>query len=70
MPQTLNELAAAMANYEKLVSEVPIFEKKFPPIDDKMVTLGKTMFYEINVEYNLFPCDSSMSRCKIDYSVK
>lgn len=40
MPADLKELASAIATYEGLISEVAIFEKTFPPITDKMNTLG------------------------------
>lgn len=41
MPSDLKELASAMATYERLVSEISQIEKTFPPITDKMTTLGK-----------------------------
>lgn len=41
MPSDLKELASAMATYERLVSEIHQIEKTFPPITDKMTTLGK-----------------------------
>lgn len=40
MPTDLKELASAMATYERLVSEIPTIEKTFPPITEKMTTLG------------------------------
>lgn len=40
MPATLSELASAIATYERLLSEVPITEQKFPPIGDQMVVLS------------------------------
>lgn len=40
MPADLKELASAMATYERLMSDISRFEKTFPPITDKMMTLG------------------------------
>lgn len=45
MPSTLTELASSMENYERLVTEIPVIEKTFPPITDKMMTLGNSIFY-------------------------
>lgn len=45
MPSTLIELASSMENYERLVTEIPVIEKTFPPITDKMMTLGNSIFY-------------------------
>lgn len=45
MPSDLKELASAMATYERLISEIPVVEKTFPPITDKMITLGKSIIF-------------------------
>lgn len=47
MPADLKELASAMATYERLVSEIPKIEKTFPPISDKMMTLGKILTFSL-----------------------
>ena len=52
MPSDLKELASAMATYERLISEIPVVEKTFPPITDKMLTLGKGL----HVEHLFFEC--------------
>lgn len=41
MPADLKELATSMASYERLILEIPEMEKTFPPITDRMHTLGK-----------------------------
>ncbi|XP_038214645.1 dynein heavy chain 2, axonemal [Zerene cesonia] len=41
MPADLQELASAIATYERLLSEIAPFEKTFPPITDQMMTLAK-----------------------------
>lgn len=46
MPATLNELASAIATYERLLAEVPITEKKFPPIGDQMVVLSTAKYVQ------------------------
>lgn len=40
MPATLKELSTSIATYERLVADVSRMEKTFPPITDKMTTLG------------------------------
>lgn len=40
MPSDLKELATTMATYERLMADLSRFEKTFPPITDKMNTLG------------------------------
>lgn len=42
MPANLKELASSIAAYERLMSDIPRVEQTFPPITEKMLTLGNT----------------------------
>ncbi|CAG4949539.1 unnamed protein product [Colias eurytheme] len=48
MPADLQELASAIATYERLLSEIAPFEKTFPPITDQMMTLAKFEVEKMN----------------------
>ncbi|XP_045494772.1 dynein axonemal heavy chain 2 [Colias croceus] len=50
MPADLQELASAIATYERLLSEIVPFEKTFPPITDQMMTLAK---FEVEVSSDM-----------------